>query len=125
MNCVRDLCSNRLGACVLRQMETSQIQTWNIARPESAKVRRRMFAKQRVKLLFNSVSNPVAFGRRKAVKHQFVNVQIDVHDHPPISASVNGRSSFAYSLRAARNKWAIDTDSSSSAAMKAAWSAML
>ena len=52
------------------------------------------------------VADGVALMRIESVQHQLLDVQLDraLHTHPPVSASVSCRSSFVYSLRAARRR---------------------
>ena len=62
----------------------------------------------------------------KPPQHQLPDMQLELHPiHSRVSASVNGFSIFAYSLRAALKRCRICTDACSSAARKAAFSAML
>src|SRR5207253_11085698 len=79
-------------------------------------------------LALDGLSERLFVGRREPVHDERVDRELDPgarHVQPPVSASVSGFSSFAYSLRAAWSTCDARTVPSPSAARNAALSAML
>src|SRR5215212_2615325 len=87
--------------------------------------RHTLFDKQMGQLALHGVADAIAVARRETMKYKLLDVQLDVHTQPLISASVRGFSSLAYSLRAACNRCIMHTGRSASAARNAAFNAML
>lgn len=106
------------------QLESAAVNTFDflLTRLRSAAVA----CQQALKLLRRGVADGVLVQWREAVQDKFLDVQLDgtrietAHAHPPISAAVNGRSSLAYSTRAARSRWVMPTGAPASAARNAA-----
>src|SRR6185369_8815388 len=98
-----DLITKEIGFRVLLCVKRSRIEPAVACVLHERSAIDQLLGKQSRQFLLERVCNRVTIVRIETVQYELFNVQSDrrsLHHQPPISASVKGFSSFAYSLRA-------------------------
>ena len=89
--------ADRMGSEIRIHLERSGVQAWYVSTMGQRR-RQALLGEEARELLLHALADAVAVVLWEAVQHELLDVKLDVHAQPPISDSVSGFSSLAYSV---------------------------